>query len=147
MVRNRRRKSCYPAHPAQETEQPFRLLQVDVKDVHDKASLWTKLTTHLSRRSLPRYQCTALRGRMRLRFISYSHQLRIKDGMRFMLSVVEWIGSDLEVRGEIELQTDWGVESRGDNPEAIGRVNKKYFKVREALLGRHQKGRAFSQNR
>jgi len=50
-----RRQTCYPAHWAWEAEAPFSFVQCDVKDVYDKGTLGTELTTHLARLGLPRY--------------------------------------------------------------------------------------------
>ncbi|MEM4402493.1 MAG: leucine zipper domain-containing protein [Candidatus Caldarchaeum sp.] len=71
----RQRQVCYPAHWAWETEQPFALAQVDVKDIRDQATLGPKLVHHLTPAKLPRYQWTLLEGRTRLRFLAFSHQL------------------------------------------------------------------------
>ena len=141
MVKKARRKTCYPAHWAWETGKPFRLLQVDVKDVHDKAALGTERTTHLVRAGLPRYQWTAMDGASRVRFLAYSHSLTIDHGIAFMVLVVDWIRSYIDLDWEIEIQTDWGVEFGGDNPDAIERLNRKYLQVRGARLCRYPKGR------
>ena len=66
------RKPLYPAMWAWEQEEPFSLLQTDVKDIHDKQALGTERTTHLHRQRLPRYQWTACDGRTRLRFLAYT---------------------------------------------------------------------------
>jgi len=55
--------------------------------------------------------------------------------------VVDWIRSYIDLDWEIEIQTDWGVEFGGDNPDAIERLNRKYLQVRGARLCRYPKGR------
>ena len=50
--RRKKRKTFYPAHWAWEEEKPFRLAQVDTKDILDKGTLGTKLWDHLG--SVPR---------------------------------------------------------------------------------------------
>ena len=42
----RKRKTFYPAHWAWEEEKPFRLAQVDTKDILDKGTLGTRLWDH-----------------------------------------------------------------------------------------------------
>ena len=42
----RKRKICYPAHWAWETQQPFALAQVDVQDIRDEATLGPRLVHH-----------------------------------------------------------------------------------------------------
>jgi len=52
----RKRKICYPAHWAWETQQPFALAQVDVQDIRDEATLGPRLGHYLTQAHLPRYQ-------------------------------------------------------------------------------------------
>lgn len=45
-----KRKAFYPAHWAWEEEEPFRLAQLDTKDILDKGTLGPKLWDHLRKR-------------------------------------------------------------------------------------------------
>ena len=78
-----KRNTFYPAHWAWEEEQPFRLAQVDTKDILDKGTLGTRLWDHLRKHHLHRYQWTFLEGRTRLRFLAYSHTLSVVNGLCF----------------------------------------------------------------
>lgn len=51
-----RRKPLYPALWSWEVEEPFSLIQTDVKDILDKQSLGPTLWDHLRKHHLPRYQ-------------------------------------------------------------------------------------------
>lgn len=78
---------------AWEQDQPFSLLQTDVKDIRDKQALETHRTTHLARQRLPRYQWIACEAHTRLRFFAYSHRLNPTNGTVFMLLVLMWLRS------------------------------------------------------
>lgn len=86
-----RHKPLYPALWAWEVEEPFTLIQVDVKDILDKGALGTKLATHLQRQHLSRYQWTACDGRTRLSFLAYSHQNNRTNGLAFLILVLMWL--------------------------------------------------------
>ncbi len=136
------RSNCYPAHWVweQDGENPFNLVQADVKDVHDKATLGTERTTHLSRAGLPRYQWTFLEGQSRLRFLAYSHRVTRDCGTAFLSICLHWLrqaGIDIPV----QIQTDWGQEFGGDNPERIDQVNRRHFAPLNAELCRYPLGR------
>jgi len=136
----KRRKVLYPAHWAWEQEVPFRLLQTDTKDIHDKASLGTALTTHLVRHHLPRYQWTACDGRTRVRFLAYSYHLNRTNGLAFLLLVLMWLRT-FGVEGEVEFQVDWGQEFGGDNPERIAQLSQRFLRPRGGELRCYPPGR------
>jgi hypothetical protein len=136
--KTKRRSTCYPAHWAWEEENPFSLMQADVKDVYDKDTLGTERTTHLSRIGLPRYQWTVLEGQSRLRLMAYSYQLTITCGIAFLVICLEWLRS-WGIDCKIQIQTDWGQEFGGDNPHKIQELNEKYFLPRGAELCRLSK--------
>ena len=79
--RKKRRKVFYPARWAYDEDRPFRLAQVDTKDIYDKSTLGTLIWTHITRKKLPRYQWTFCEGRTRLRFIAYSRELNLTNGL------------------------------------------------------------------
>ena len=138
--RRPRRRVVYPAHWAWEQEEPFRLFQVDTKDIADKGTLGTKRITHLFRAHLPRYQWTALEGRSRLRFLAYSHELNRTNGLAFLILLLMWLRA-FGVEGEVELQTDWGQEFGGDHPEHVRQLSEQFLQPLGGKLCRYPKGR------
>ena len=138
--KRKRRKTFYPAHWSWEEERPFALAQVDVKDILDKGTLGTKLWDHLRKTGLPRYQWTFLEGRTRLRFLAFSHQKTITNGLCFLGLVMLWVrGHGIE--GEVIWQTDWGEEFGGSNPEKLEKLQKKFYEPLGARLARIPVGR------
>ncbi len=135
-----RRQSVYPALWAWETEQPFALIQADVKDIRDKGSLGTRLTTHLARQRLPRYQWTACDGRTRLRFLAYSHSLSTTHGIAFLVLVLSWLRA-WGVQTPVVFQTDWGVEFGGDNPQRVLDLSARFLAPLGGALRRYPLGR------
>lgn len=120
------RKPLYPAIWAWDQDQPFSLLQTDVKDIRDKDALGTERTTHLNRQSLPRYQWTACDARTRLRFLAYSHRLNRTNGIAFVLLVLVWLRVH-NLHTHVTFQTDWGQEFGGDNLSQITRLSSRYL--------------------
>ena len=142
----RKRKTFYPAHWAWEEEKPFRLAQVDTKDILDKGTLGTKLWDHLRKRRLPRYQWTFLEARTRFRLLAYSHRLSVVNGLCFVALVMSWLrGWGIEV--EVEWQEDWGPEFGGENGRHLERLDEKYYRPFGARLRRAPKGRTGYQGR
>lgn len=140
VAKRKRRKPLYPAQWGWEQEEPFKLIQVDTKDVRDKGALGTERVTHLDRRHLPRYQWTACDGRSRVRFLAYSHELNSTNGMAFLILVSLWLRAH-GIAGEIAFQTDWGQEFGGDNPERIAHLETKFLQPLQAKLRRYPMGR------
>ena len=144
--RRKKRKTFYPAHWAWEEEKPFRLAQVDTKDILDKGTLGTKLWDHLRKRRLPRYQWTFLEGRTRLRFLAYSHNLSVANGLCFVALVMSWLRA-WGIETEVDWQEDWGSEFGGENPEHLAKLDKNYYRPFGARLRRAPKGRKRYQGR
>lgn len=141
LVRPRpRRQSVYPALWAWETDAPFSVIQTDVKDIRDKGSLGTELTTHLGRQRLPRYQWTACDGRTRLRFLAFSHTLSTTHGLAFLLLVLAWLRA-WGVETPVVFQTDWGVEFGGDNPQRVQELSTRFLAPLGGTLCRYPLGR------
>ena len=136
----KQRKVLYPAHWAWEVQEPLSLLQTDTKDIHDKASLGTHLTTHLIRHLLPRYQWTACDGRTRIRFLAYSHSLNRTNGLAFLILVLLWLRT-LGVEQKVEFQTDWGQEFGGNNPTRIALLAQRFLHPLGGDLRRYPLGR------
>jgi len=138
--RKTKRKTFYPAHWAWEEGGPFALAQVDVKDVLDRGALGTKLWDHLAKRKLARYQWTFLEGRTRLRFLSWSHEITLTNGLCFMgLVMLGLRGHGIE--GEGAWQTDWGEEFGGSNPQKLPRLQERHSALLGAKLARIPLGR------
>ena len=134
------RKGFYPAHWAWEEERPFCLVQVDVKDILDKATLGTRLWDHMRKRRLPRYRWTFCEGRTRLRFLAYSRELSLTNGLCFMALVMLWLRKH-GIEGEVTWQTDWGEEFGGSNPAKLAMLQEKHFQPLGAKLARIPLGR------
>lgn len=134
------RKPLYPAIWAWDQDQPFSLLQTDVKDIRDKHALGTERTTHLCRQRLPRYQWTACDARTRLRFLAYSHRLNRTNGIAFMLLVLMWLRAH-NLHSPVTFQTDWGQEFGGDNLSQITRLSSRYLLPLGGDLRRYPLGR------
>ena len=52
----KRRKVLYPAYWGWQSQKPFGLIQLDVKEIQDKAALGSEAVHHLRMKKLPRYQ-------------------------------------------------------------------------------------------
>jgi transposase len=134
------RKPLYPAIWAWDQDQPFSLLQTDVKDIRDKHALGTERTTHLYRQRLPRYQWTACDARTRLRFLAYSHRLNRTNGIAFMVLVLMWLRAH-HLHTNATFQTDWGQEFGGDNLSRIIHLSTRYLQPLGGDLRRYPLGR------
>ncbi len=133
--RRRKRKVFYPAKWAFEEDRPFALAQVDTKHIHDKKTLGTKICAHLTRKKLPLYQWTFLEARTRLRFLAYSRELSVVNGLCFVALVMSWLRG-WGIEGEVFWQEDWGSEFGGDNPDKLWELNERYYRPFGARLGR-----------
>jgi transposase len=141
LVQPRRpRKLCYPAHWAWETEKPFALAQVDVKDIRDEQTLGPRLVHHLQQAKLPRYQWTFLEGRTRLRFLAFSRQNNLTNALCFAGLVLFWLRGH-GIGQQLLWQTDWGSEWGGESLQQIERLNRKIFEPLGAKLVRFPLGR------
>ena len=114
---------------------------MDVKDILDKGTLGTKLWDHIRKKGLPRYQWTFLEGRTRLRFLAWSHELNLTNGICFTLAML-WLRA-FGIEGEVDLQTDWVEEFGGSNPKNLERLQQRYFeplgaRLTKTLLGRKE---------
>jgi len=134
------RKVFYPAHWTWEIENLFSLAQVDTKDILDKGTLGTKLWTHMVKKKLPRYQWTFCEGKTRLRFLAFSKELSLANGLCFTFLVMHWL-KRYGISSEVIWQTDWGEEFGGSNPEKLAMLDEKYYHPLGAHLTRIPKGR------
>jgi putative transposase len=144
--KKKQRKVFYPARWAYDEDTPFKLAQVDTKDIYDKGTLGTTIWTHITRKHLPRYQWTFCEGKTRLRFLAYSRKLHLTNGLCFVALVMSWLRC-FGIEKETFWQEDWGEEFGGDNPEKLRKLNEKYYRPYRAVLGRAPKGRHGYQGR
>ena len=139
--KRRRRKPAYPAFWAWHVEEPFSLIQTDVKDVLDKGALGTARWDHIRKRRLPRYQWTACDSRTRLRFLAYSHSKSRTNGMAFLILTLMWLRS-FDISIPVTFQTDWGEEFGGTNLDRIATLEKRFLKPLQGQLRRIPMGRS-----
>ncbi len=59
----------------------------------DKGTLGTKLWDHLRKGRLPRYRWTFLEGKTRFRFLAYSYELSVVNGLGFVSLVMGWLSA------------------------------------------------------
>lgn len=138
--RRKRRKVFYPAHWVWESREPFSFIQADTKDILDKKTLGTKRWTHICRNHLPRYQWTFCEGISRFRFLAYSRELTLTNGIAFMILVTCWLRK-WGITQEIYWQTDWGEEWGGSNPGKLLELENRFYSPMGVKLTRIPKGR------
>ena len=131
------RRRFYPAHGAWESQEPFTLIQADVKDLYDKGTLGTERWAPLRQHRLPRYQWTFLESRPRLRLIAYSRDISVLHGMAFLSLAVSWLRL-CGVQTEMTLPTDGGKQWGGSNPDSL---EARFLRLLGARLGRIPLGR------
>lgn len=85
---------------------------MDTKDILDKGTLGTKLWDHLRKHRLSRYQWTFLEGRTRFRFLAYSNELTVVNGLCFVSLAMSWLRA-WAIKTEVDWQEDWGQSSVG----------------------------------
>jgi putative transposase len=136
----KQRRRFYPAHWAWESQEPFTLIQADVKAIYDKGTLGTERWDHLRKHRLPRYQWTFLESRTRLRLLAFSREISTLHGMAFLSLAVSWLRL-CGVPTEMTIQTDWGEEWGGSNPDKIARLEAEFLRPLGARLGRIPLGR------
>jgi putative transposase len=137
---HQRRKPLYPALWAWDVQEPFSLIQTDLKDILDKQALGTALWDHIRKHHLPRYQWTACDGRTRLRFLAYSHTKTSTNGLAFMVLVLLWLRA-FGITTTVTFQTDWGEEFGGNNPDHIAALERKFLAPLQGQLKRYPMGR------
>jgi len=60
---------------------------VDTEDIPDKGTPGTRLWDHLRKHPLPRCRWTFLEARTRFRFLAYSYELSVVNGLCFVALV------------------------------------------------------------
>ena len=72
--------------------------------------------------------------------IAYSHEISVLHGMAFLSLAVSRLRL-CGVQTEMTIQTDWGEEWGGSNPEKIARLEARFLRPLGARLGRIPLGR------
>ena len=85
-------------------------------------------------------------ARTRFRFLAYSRELSVVNGMGFMALVMSWLRA-WGIEGEVQWQEDWGVEFGGDNPIRLARLEERVYRPYGARLCWVPKGRKGYQGR
>lgn len=96
--------------------------------------------THMRKMKLPRYQLTFLEGRTRLRFLAYSFQPTLTNGLAFMSLVMLWLRS-YGIEEEVVWQTDWGEEFGGSNSAKLECLQQRWYEPLGARLAKIPLGR------
>jgi hypothetical protein len=115
-------------------------VQVDVKDILDKATLGPERWQHMRTHRLPRYQWTFCDATTRLRFLCYSRELNRTNGIAFFLLMASYLRSQ-GITTPIAWQTDWGEEFGGSNPTMLAKLQHPLFDPFNARLVKIPKGR------
>jgi transposase InsO family protein len=126
-IRDRKRKHRSKNPPAYDFSSllPFEKFQYDTKNYLDKQALKQELYDHVLKHRLPQYQWTIIDVKSRMRFLSWSYSLTRSCGMAFELLVKAWLSAHGLAQGEIEVQSDGGME--------VGAIRKKSFERNQAL--------------
>lgn len=117
---------------------PFEHGQIDTKDVKDSRTLPREVYTHLIREKLPRYQWTYIDVKTRVKFLAYSHELSLANGLAFMNMIVHWLRS-YGISYRIYLQSDWGSEFGGHSLRKILELQRDIFEPMNVQLLRIRK--------
>jgi hypothetical protein len=94
----------------------------------------------LVRKWVKRYQWTFLESRTRLRLLAFSREMSTLHGMAFLSLAVSWLRL-CGVPTEMTIQTDWGEEWGGSNPDKIARLEAEFLRPLGARMGRIPLGR------
>lgn len=119
---------------------PLSFFQTDLKVILDHKALPPAVYDHHLRAGLPLYQWTAACVRTRLRFLAYSREKTMANGLLFMSLVVFWLRSH-GLHHRICFQTDWGEEFGGKSPRKLASLDRRIFAPLGAVLLRIRKGR------
>jgi putative transposase len=121
-------------------KEPLSFFQTDLKVIRDRKALPNDVYTHHERAGLPLYQWTACCVRTRLRFLAYSNEKTLANGLLFMILVACWVRMH-GLHHRICFQTDWGEEFGGKSPRKLASLDRRIFAPLDAALLRIRKGR------
>ena len=121
-------------------KEPLSFFQTDLKVIRDRKALPNDVYVHHERAGLPLYQWTACCVRTRLRFLAYSNEKTLANGLLFMILVTCWVRMH-GLHHRICFQTDWGEEFGGKSPRKLASLDRRIFAPLGATLLRIRKGR------
>jgi putative transposase len=123
-----------------EDKAPLSFFQTDLKIIRDRKALPQDVYTHHERAGLPLYQWTAACVRSRLRFLAWSNEKTVANGLLFMTLLVLWLRAH-GVHHRLSFQTDWGEEFGGKSPRKLAELDRRLFAPLNATLLKIRKGR------
>ena len=102
---------------------PLEHFQIDLKEILDLKTLPYQVYRHAYMHQLPRYQWTALDVYTRIKFIAYSKEKTLANGIVFFVLIHLWIRS-YGIDHKLFFQTDWGEEFGGKSIDKLLRLQK-----------------------
>ena len=123
-----------------EQKDPLSFFQTDLKVIRDHKGIPPQAYQHHEKAGLPPYQWTACCVRTRARFLAYSREKTVANGLAFMTLVVLWLRAH-GLHHHVGFQTDWGEEFGGKSPRKLAALDRRLFKPLGATLHRIRKGR------
>jgi transposase len=123
-----------------EEKTPLSFFQTDLKVIRDRKALPQDVYAHHERAALPLYQWTAACVRSRTRFLAWSNEKTVANGLLFMVLVVLWLRMH-GLQHRIAFQTDWGEEFGGKSPRKLAHIDRRLFSPLGAILLKIRKGR------
>ena len=124
-----------------ETKDPLSFFQTDLKVIRDRKGIPPDAYAHHERAGLPLYQWTACCVRTRMRFLAYSSEKTLANGLAFMVLVRLWLRAHHIEAPLVSFQTDWGEEFGGKSPKKLAALDRRVFAPLGAMLCKIRKGR------
>jgi len=121
-------------------KEPLSFFQTDLKVIRDRKALPNDVYVHHEHAGLPLYQWTAACVRTRLRFLAYSNEKTMANGLLFLILVTCWLRMH-GLHHPICFQTDWGEEFGGKSPRKLASLDRRIFAPLGTTLLRIRKGR------
>ncbi len=123
-----------------DTKDPLSFFQTDLKVIRDRKGIPPAAYAHHERARLPLYQWTACCVRTRIRFLAFSSEKTMANGLAFMVLIVLWLRAH-GLHHHVSHQTDWGEEFGGKSPKKLAALDRRIFQPLGASLLRIRKGR------
>lgn len=117
---------------------PLENWQFDTKEIPDIRALPKETYVHLFKNHLPIYQWTAIDPKVKLKFLAYSTNKTITNGLAFMLLVWMWLRA-FGIDYKLFFQFDGGSEFPGQTLEKLAKMQEKIFKYLNVQLLRTRK--------
>jgi len=138
--RKRTWKGCKRRLYIWEQKEPLSFFQTDLKVIRDRKGIPPEAYAHHENSELPLYQWTACCVKSRARFLAYSNEKTVSNGLNFMTLVTLWLRSH-GIQHNISYQTDWGEEFGGKSPKKLASLDRRIFQPLNSTLHRIRKGR------